>query len=217
MRLFLRIVVGLLALVVVAYLAVNGAVLLEAHHQRDDIADQLTGALEEAVPAAADRQQDLVAAAGSEPDAHWIEQACTFDTDDAGWMVQGYRETCAVRSISAWQVASPDDGLALLDVEGTAGTAYDGCQPLGTTAKAEVTYVDAGTADGEPWCTRTLGTSASARGLVGDRGALEPGRWVLAVDTAPLVDEPIGCVRWSVIFCDNPFGDRHAFGEAPSL
>ncbi|MDR7251890.1 hypothetical protein J2X46_000866 [Nocardioides sp. BE266] len=217
MRLFLRILAGLVALVVVGYLAVNGAVLVRAHQQRDDIAGQVTTALEEAVPAAADRQQDLAAAAGREPDAYWIEQACAFDTDDAGWMVQSYREVCAVRSVSAWQVASPGEGQSLLAVEGQGATAYDGCQPLGTVDKAQVTYVDAGTADGEPWCTHSLGTSSSARGLVGDRAALEPGRWVLAIDAEPLVDEPIGCVHWSVIFCDNPFGDRHAFGEAPSL
>ncbi|WP_374457098.1 hypothetical protein [Nocardioides sp.] len=214
MRLLLRIVVGLLALAVVAYLAVNGAVLLEARGQRDDLADRLTTELEEAVPAAADRQQDLVGAAGREPDAHWIEQACRFDTDDAGWMVQSYREVCGVRSVTAWRVASPGEGQSLLAVEGQRGTAYDGCQPLGTVDEAEVTYVDPATADGEPWCTAALD---AARPVLGEPAELAADRWVLAVDEVPLVDEAIGCAHWSVIFCDNPFGDRHAFGEAPSF
>ena len=214
MRLLLRIVAGLLALVVLGYLAVNGAAMVQAREQRDDIAEQVTAGLENAVPAAADRQQDLVGAAGREPDAHWIEQACRFDTDDAGWMVQSHREVCSVRSVTAWRVGSPGEGLALLAVEGPGGTAYDGCQPLGTLDEAEVTYVDPAGADGEPWCTSALD---AARPVLGERSELAGGRWVMAVDEAPLVDEPIGCAHWSVLFCDNPFGDRHAFGEAPSL
>ncbi len=214
MRLLLRIVAGLLALVVLGYLAVNGAAMVQAREQRDDIAEQVTAGLEDAVPAAADRQLDLVGAAGREPDAHWIEQACRFDTDDAGWMVQSHREVCSVRSVTAWRVGSPGEGLALLAVEGPGGTAYDGCQPLGMLDEAEVTYVDAAGADGEPWCTSALD---AARPVLGERSELAGGRWVMAVDEAPLVDEPIGCAHWSVLFCDNPFGDRHAFGEAPSL
>ncbi len=214
MRLFLRIVAGLLALVVLGYLAVNCAVVLEARERRGDIAERMTVELEDAVPAAADRQQDLVGAAGREPDAHWVEQACRFETDDAGWMVQGYREVCSVRSVTAWRVGSPGEGLALLAVEGEAGAAYDGCQRLGTLDDADVTYVDPAGADGEPWCTSALD---SARPVLGERSDLAADLWVVAVDEAPLVDEAIGCAHWSVIFCDNPFGDRHAFGEAPAL
>jgi len=214
MRLLLRIVAGLLALVVLGYLAVNVVVLLEARELRADIADRVTDALEQAVPRAADRQQDLVAAAGREPDAHWVEQACRFETDDAGWTVQSHREVCTLRSGAGWRVATPDDALSLLAVEGAAGTPHDGCQPLGTVDAVEVTYVDAATADGEPWCTSPVD---AARPVVGERADLGVDRWVVAVDEAPLVDVAIGCAHWSVIFCDNPFGDRHAFGEAPSL
>jgi hypothetical protein len=79
-----------------------------------------------------------------------------------------------------------------------------------------VTHVDPATADGDPWCTTSLDSVGDSRALVGDRVALEPDQWVLVVDVEPLVDEPIGCVRWSVLFCSNPFGDRHVFGEAPT-
>ena len=214
MRLLLRIVAGVLALVVVAYLAVNVAVLLEARQQRADIADRVTAELEEAVPRAADRQRDLVGAAGREPDAHWIDQACRFETDDAGWMVQGHREVCEVRGVTAWRVSTPDEGLSLLAVEGEGSSAYDGCQRLGTVDGAAVTYVDPATADGEPWCAGTL---AAGRPVAGERVGLGDDQWVVAVDEAPLVDVAIGCAHWSVIFCDNPFGDRHAYGEAPAL
>ncbi len=206
---------GLFALVVLAYLGFNGASLVQAHEKRDALADLVTAELEKALPPAADRQQDVVAAAAREPDERWIEQHCQFDTDDSGWIVQSYREVCTIRGVAAWRVESADEARDLLAVEGQAGLAHDGCEPIGFVDEAEVTFVDAATADGEPWCTRTLSAAGSARGLVGDRVPLEAGRWLLVVDEQPLVDEPIGCVHWSVIFCDNPFGDDHAFGEAP--
>ena len=211
----MRVLGGLLALVVLAYLGSNGAATYQAHERRDQIADLVTRELERALPVAADRQQDLVADAGREPDARWIEQHCDFSSDDAGWIVQNYRETCSVRGVTAWRVTSPEEARGLLAVEGDESTTYDGCQPLGTVDGAEVTHVDPAAADGDPWCTTTLGTAGDSRELVGDRVALEPDQWVL-VDVAPLVDEPIGCVRWSVLFCSNPFGDRHAFGEPPT-
>ena len=210
-----KVVGGLLALVVLAYLGFNGASLVQANQKRDDVADRVTEALERALPAAADRQQDVVAAATREPDERWIEQHCEFRTDDAGWIVQSYREVCTIRGVTAWRVESPDEARDLLAVEGRAGLAHDGCEPLGVVEEAEVTFVDAATADGDPWCTSTLSASDTARGLVGDRVTLEQGPWLLVVDEQPLVDEPIGCLHWSVIFCDNPFGDDHAFGEAP--
>ena len=216
MALLLKLLAGLVALVVLAYDVANGAALVQARQERHDIADQVTRALEEAMPAAADRQQDVVAAARREPDVRWIEQACQFSSDDAGWMVQNYRETCLVRGVAAWAVESLEEAQGLLPVEGREGLAYDGCQPLGVVDDAQVTYVDDASADGDPWCTGGIGTSNDARGLVGDRAAIGPGRWLLVVDEQPLVDEPIGCVRWSVLFCSNPFGDDHAFGEAPA-
>ena len=206
---------GLLALVVLAYLGFNGASLVQAHQKRDDVADRVSAELEQALPAAADRQQDVVAAASREPDERWIEQHCEFDTDDAGWIVQSYREVCSIRGVTAWRVESAGEARDLLTLEGQAGLAHDGCEPIGFVDEAQVIFVDAATADGEPWCTRTLSAPGTARALVGDRVALEPGRWLLVVDEQPLVDEPIGCLHWSVIFCDNPFGDDHAFGETP--
>ena len=211
-----KVVAGLVALVVLAYVVVNGAALVRARQEHHGIADQVTRALEEAMPAAADRQQDVIAAAGREPDVRWVEQACEFSTDDAGWIVQSHRETCLVRGVTAWDVASLEEAQGLLPVEGREELAYDGCQPLGVVDEAEVTYVDDAGAAGEPWCTSGLGTSANARGLVGDRAGIGPGRWLLVIDDRPLVDEPIGCVRWSVLFCSNPFGDEHAFGDAPT-
>ena len=32
--------------------------------------------------------------------------------------------------------------------------------------------------------------------------------WLVVMQTDELVDEVIGCAHWSVIFCDNPFGDE---------
>ena len=209
-----KVVGGLVALVVLGYLVVNGAAVLQAHQKRDAIADRMSAELETSLPVAADRQQELVAAAGREPDERWIEQHCDFSSDDAGWIVQNYRETCSIRTLTAWQVASDREGAALLPVEGEGISTIDGCDSLGTVGDADAYVVDRQAAEGEPWCTgATLGAS---RDLVGERVTLAADRWLLVVDEQPLVDEAIGCVRWSVIFCSNPFGDRHAFGEAPT-
>ena len=210
----LRIVAGLVAVVVLVYLAVNGAAVLQAHERRGELEDQMTRRLERALPAAADRQQDVVARAGREPDERWIEQHCDFSSDDAGWIVRSYRETCSVRSLSAWRVESVEEATTLLAVDGDGLSAYGGCRGLGTVDDADAYLVDAAAADRHPWCTGAdLGES---RDLVGDRVALDAGRWLLVVDQQPLLDEAIGCVRWSVLFCGNPFGRRHAFGESPA-
>lgn len=95
---------GFLALLVLAYLGFNGASLVQAKQKRDEVADRVTAELERALPAAADRQQDVVAAATREPD------------------------------------------------------------------EAEVTLVDAATAEGEPWCTRTHSAPGTTRSLVGGPG-----------------------------------------------
>lgn len=209
-----RTVGGLLALVVLAYLVVNGISVAQAQQRRGELEDQMSARLEKALPVAADRQQDLVAAADREPDERWIEQHCDFSSDDSGWIVQNYRETCSIRSLTAWQVDSDVEATSLLAVEGEEQLAYAGCQPLGTVDDAEAYVVDPSAVDREPWCTgAALGASSD---LVGERTALDDGRWLLVVDEQPLVDEAIGCVRWSVVFCSNPFGDRHAFGDAPT-
>lgn len=160
---------GFLALLVLAYLGFNGASLVQAKQKRDEVDDRVTAELERALPAAADRQQDVVEAATREPDERWIEQHCEFSTDDAGWIVQSYREVCTVRGVTAWQVESSREARDLLAIEGQAGLAHDGCEPLGIVDEAEVTLVDA-TAEGEPSCTRTHSAPGTTRSLVGDRG-----------------------------------------------
>ncbi|HSU03865.1 MAG TPA: hypothetical protein VLK03_15040 [Nocardioides sp.] len=210
----LRLLGGVLALVVLVYLVVNAVMTVQAQQRRGEVADRVSARLEQALPASADRQQDLLALVDSEPDARWVEQHCDFSSDDAGWMVQAYRQTCSVRGLVAWQVESAREAEDLLAVEGQEEAAYDGCRRLGTVDDAEAYAVDASAAEGEPWCSGAA--AGSSRDLVGERVALDPGQWLLLVDEQPLVDEPIGCVRWSVLFCDNPFGDRPAFGEAPA-
>jgi hypothetical protein len=51
---------------------------------------------------------------------------------------------------------------------------------------------------------------------MGEVADLDPDQgWLLLLTLAPLVDEDIGCLHWSVVFCDNPFGDELAWGRAP--
>ncbi|GAA1914560.1 hypothetical protein [Nocardioides hwasunensis] len=216
MRTLLKVLAGLLALVVVGYLGVNLVAVIGAHQQRGDIAERVSAELESAVPAALDRHQELVDAAGRDADVAWVEQVCDFATDDGGWIVQNYREVCTLRSVSAWQVGSDVEARGLLTVSGDQQAAYDGCERLGTIGEAEVSHVDVdASSDGEPSCLRLLRPVGETHPVAGEPTESWSGRWVVVRDEQPLVDEDIGCAHWSVLFCDNPFGDEHAFGDVP--
>lgn len=215
----LKALAGLVALVVLVYLAVNGIAVAQGLSARHRLADEVTDRIADELPAAEVAQQELVDGAEREPDRRWIEQTCEFGTDDAGWMVQNHRETCVLRSVAAWRVDSEEEARRMSGVPGEGYAANNGCLPLdlaGAVEGREATYVDhAASSDGEPWCTRELGQGRGSREIAGDRQALDPGRWLVVTAAQPLVDEPIGCAHWSVLFCDNPW-TGHAFGEAPA-
>lgn len=217
---FLTCVAGLVVLVLGLYGLVNGIAVVEGMQHRRQVADDVTATLERVLPRAQRAQDATVERVGREPDRRWIEQSCGFSTDDAGWIAQNYRETCVIRTVTAWQVDSQQQARGLASPHGEAMLAYDGCVPLGLVSTprgggdVEATYVDPAAAVEEPSCTYGLGTSEYARALAGERAALGDGRWLLLVAEQPLVDEDIGCAHWSVIFCDNPW-TGHAFGEAP--
>ena len=224
MRILSRILTAIAALAVLllgVYVLVNAVAVAQGWQQRREVAGEVTELLPRLLPGAAAAQADVVATAGREPDRRWIEQACAFRTDDAGWIALNHRETCVLRSVTAWRVESEQDARGLVPITGGPGTSWDGCRGLGVVGPPgvvdgpEATYVDpAGAADGEPWCVQTLGADDEARALAGERTALGGGRWLLLVAEQPLVDEDIGCAHWSVLFCDNPWSG-HAFGDAP--
>ena len=211
---------GLLVVLLGGYLLVNLVSLVGAQVERRNLSAEATDALATEVPRLAEAQADLVASVGREPERSWTEQVCDFRTDDAGWIVQGYRETCVVRSVAAWPVASAGEADSLVPVRGDAGIEIDGCTRLGVVddSEAEVTYVDPAAADdGEPWCDPGRPGPGEVVPIAGQPAPLESGAgWLLVVDERRLLDEDIGCARWSVVFCTNPFGDRHAFGEPPA-
>jgi hypothetical protein len=217
----LKALTGLAALAVLLYLVGNVLAVAAGAVQRHQVADEVTDLLVRVVPGAEVAQQEVIDDAGREPDRSWIEQACGFRTDETGWVVINHRETCVLRTVTAWRVESEREARHL--VPGAQGRvpAYEGCLPLGVAgdpgvvAGPEATYVDGATSDGQPWCTRELGTTDEARAVVGERARLGEGRWLLLVAEQPLVDESIGCARWSIIFCDNPW-TSHAFGDPPS-
>lgn len=213
----LKVLAALVALVVLAYLAVNGIAVAQGVADRRRLADVVTERIVEALPGVDATQQEVVAVAGREPDRRWIEQRCEFGTDDAGWMVQAHRETCVLRSVVGWRVDSEEEARGLAGTSTEHSSAHDGCLPLDVAAEGrDVTYVDhAEASDGSPWCTSDLGGGDESRVVVGDQEALDGGRWLVVTTSVPLVDEPIGCAHWSVIFCDNPW-TGHAFGDAPS-
>ena len=216
----LKVLAGLVAFHLLFYLAHNGGADAQGVVQRHRHSGDVTAVLPRILPGAERAQDELVDSVGRDPDRRWIEQACRFDHDDSGWIIMNWREVCVMRSVTAWQVTSEQDARDLVPTTGPEEWGYRGCTPLGTAGEPgvvegpEATYVVRVAGADEPWCLWELGPADDARTMVGERVALEEGRWLVLVSEQPLVDEDIGCVHWSVLFCENPWSD-HVFGDVP--
>lgn len=222
---FFKVVGGFLALVLLIYVAVNLASMARGWQQRGELADEFATQARPLLPALRTRRVALSDEAGREPDRAWIEQVCSFDSDDSGWMVNNYRERCSLRAVSVWQVDSADAGRRLLQVVPPDYTVDDpGCEELGPVGRGAtpgsttdpvvgVSLALAGR-DAESACGNWASYGSKTRTVEGDAEPLSvDSTWVVVVeDTGDLVDEDIGCAHWSVLFCDNPFTD-HAWAD----
>lgn len=207
-------------LVVALYLVVNLVSVVKAERERGRLEGVATERLRTALPEATATLDDAQATIGRDPDTTWVEQSCQFDTDDGGWIVQNYREVCRVTAVAVWNV---DDEANARSLAGSLAAPADDSNRAGEPCVAigrgapRVTFVPAGTdLEAQGWCAGLIASSNGRRVLVGappERSAAT-GR-LIVVTTAPLLDEAIGCTHWSVLFCGNPFGDEHAFGEPP--
>lgn len=211
----LGVLAWLVGLVVVGYLVVNLFAVGRGVVERRALAGDVTELLAEQVPVASGELEQLESQVGRPADHQWVEQACERTSDDQGWFPYTYRERCDLNAVGLWRVGSRREAAQLAQV-GTAEAPgqLEGCSRLGETSDgAEATYV---VMEGEqPWCLG--GTIVDRRAVAGERVAPGAGAWLLVVKGSPLVDEAIGCARWSVIFCDDPWGeDRHAWGKPPA-
>lgn len=229
-RLAAIVVASLVGLVVTLYLVVNIGAVVAAHGKRSSVSEEVTRRVADALPASRQRVDSVAARIASEPNHSWVAQRCEFETNDAGWIVQDYREVCALESVHAWQVDSEAEAVRLLGDQVQAGEEpfesgpciryplspqFGEQDPFGES-RLEFVWAEPRTT-GSRWCLPAAGGYQQRRSVVGDVPDLDPAHgWLVVVQTDELVDEVIGCTHWSVIFCDNPFGDEHAWGEAPS-
>lgn len=220
-----RVVGGFVALVVLVYVAVNLASMARGWQQRGELADEFAAVAGPLLPELRDRRETVSAQVGREPDRAWIEQVCSFGSDDRGWTVANYRERCALRAVSAWQVEGVDVGRRLLTVTPPDHTVdQPGCEQLGTLGRPSApgrtsdptveVFLASAARDPEAPCGAGQSYGSRARAVEGEVGALPlDATWLVVVDdSGDLVDEDIGCAHWSVIFCDNPFTD-HAWAD----
>ncbi|QZY28893.1 hypothetical protein [Nocardioides coralli] len=227
LRVLAKLGAAVVGLVLLGYLFVNVGALVAASAHRDELAGQITQRLAETVPAARERQQQVSATASRRPDRTWLVQECSFETRDAGWMVQSYREVCTLRSVAAWQVEDLRAARALVDgvpgLEGLRQVESLGCTAVAHGPTGTASYV-AGGWDREvvmdrPWCLVGVEPrdSQPSRAVTGSPELFDPGvDWLVLDHEVELVEEDLGCVHWSVLFCDNPFGDELAWGDAPA-
>ena len=126
-----------------------------------------------------------------------------------------------MESAHAWQVDNPDEAFALLGRQLPAGQEPRVHSPCHSYVEQGAVYGDqlaflyiAPSAEADRWCEPTDRKYSERRPVAGELPELDDDQgWLVVVDTKKIVDEVIGCTHWSVIFCENPFGDELAWGE----
>lgn len=226
------IIIGALVLIVGAYLLVNIGATIAAAHKRSVVKSDLTTRLASAVPAARAHQADVRAAGATlgAPQVSWIAQDCDFPTSDAGWMVQSYRQACALTAVTAWRVESESAARAAAGAfpEALVGPPPSADDYVGTdcVTLAEATLGERREValvlvkprgDASYWCGDLYQPGYMHRLVDGSDQPLEPtGTWLVARSREQLNDVDLGCTHWTVLFCGNPFGDKPAYGEPPA-
>ena len=226
-RFVLKALAAVVALAVTVYLVVNVTDVISAKAKRNDLSSQLTQRISEELPATQQRAETAAAGVDSAPTHRWVAQQCGFSTNDAGWIVQNYRQVCSLESVRVWKVSDEAEARALLGDRVQAGSKpsvsgachrFEVAESLGKQdafADTQLTlFYLAPLAQGSSWCDPTRSTFDQRRGVVGQVPDLDDTQgWLVLMQSDELVDEGIGCVHWSVLFCQNPFGDEPAWGR----
>ena len=220
-------IAAVVALAITTYVAVNTTAVISAKEKRADLSRQLTQRISQELPATQQRAESVARGIESAPTHSWVAQQCGFTTNDAGWIVQEYRQACSLESVRVWNVSGEPEARALLGErvqQGTTPYVSGAChryQASESLAKQDVLadtqltlFYLAPLMDGSNWCDPTRSTFERRRSVVDEVPALDGSRgWLVVMQSDKLVDEVIGCVHWSVLFCGNPFGDEPAWGK----
>lgn len=220
----------LVAIVVMLYLVINIAGLVSARSKRAAVSDQITQRISAELTQSQQRADAVADRVETDPTHAWTAQQCGFSTNDAGWIVQDHREVCTLETARAWKVSSEVEARALLGGLVQAGTkpmgneacrTYEVSHSIGEQdvfADSQMRFLYVGPAsEGSRYCDPTESTFEPRRSISGKIPTLDPSHgWLVVMQTDDLVDEVIGCLHWSVILCDNPFGDDPAWGKSPS-
>ena len=200
---------GLLALTVVAYVA-RGVVgtfpIARAKAEaRADAEKGLPRAVEQsrrdrlAVRSALD---DLGA-----PSYSFSELSCDLGTNDSGWIVDEYTQECAVRSVDLYAVdhgprrceSVPLDADVTADVEAPGFAAVERGRTT-SLVMAEPYYRMCPDGIVRP---SAFGASRLLDGTR-PRTLQSSPAWVVAVTSTPVSDSVLGCSPWGIIFCTKP-------------
>ena len=228
-----KVIGALMALAVAAYLLVNGVGWIKARGTRAEINKELTSALAQKLPPERAAQRDLIALP-KPPEISFIAEDCEFPTTDSGWIVQSYRQACRLVTTSAWPVTDRAEANAILGqvperVVGdpvTGESPLSGCTPLrradsdegtpvGSRSSRAAVFVEA-QANDDWWCGKSYGPAYRSTILDGTGAELDPARnWLVVTHKQELGEWNLGCLHWSILFCDNPFGGKPAMGTPP--
>ncbi|MFN8099378.1 MAG: hypothetical protein U0Q21_13960 [Dermatophilaceae bacterium] len=226
----------LVALVVLAYLGVNAVAWSQASGRKAEARRATTAAIARTLPGLRATQEHVQASLGT-PARSWLAQECGVGSRDAGWMVQSYQSGCTLVAVEMYAVPSSPAARALVAtapvaVVGDAVPAAEGdvggCRRLAGRAPnliaepdavtIETTYVPRRPAGDDLWCgTYVAGADWQARRMVAGRWAAPEGNrsWLVVRHTVGLGTADVGCLHWSVLFCDAPSGIP-VFGDLPA-
>ncbi|PRY57497.1 hypothetical protein BCF74_1158 [Knoellia remsis] len=195
-----RLVVGAVALVLFAYLAMGAWKSVQNSRDADAAREWVARMAED--PAAAVERRDAVRPGLGEPVASWTQVVCELTSQDAGWMVQNWVQRCETTAVDAYRAAP---GLA----ERASATA----ERLDPTRESAVVLevqecsgdacADLGPAPRTPSSRWAFGATASTEPRPAG-AALPDGDLVVVTATADREVMPLGCHPWKPIFCDEP-------------
>lgn len=204
-RWIVRLLLGALALLLLAYVAYGLWGTGQVHEARDEAREVVgalerdRGAVEESIGATRD--------AFGEPARSYSQVVCELTSLDAGWMVTDYAQRCALEAVDVHR-ATPrlrarvdayaydeerDAGLEVTDC------ADSGCVPAPLSGEG---------VDGE---TGGRGARAGTAPRVGVDGDLAPGAYVVVRARGPEEQVELGCHPWKPVFCSAPT-DRPVVG-----
>lgn len=229
-----RLLVAVGVLLLTGYLGYNASAYITTRATLRTGEAELRAAVPGAIEAVHTVRDDVIGSIGP-PALSWTVQQCTPENRLGGWFVQSHGQQCAMRGVQAYPVRDRAEAVELATrVRGPAPAVSDddpadGCNVLGareagrdptqTVPAVAVLYLEpTASADGQRCFMRAVtGPDPAVPEIVLD-GSHVPlaadRRWLVVEASHSFPPLDVGCMHWSVLFCNEVPG-MPVFGVDP--